>query len=144
MCTAVKCTILNPSTPQKKIAKRLCGQSDHDGYPPLPVNTKKTKRTFPEPSLFSNLGEIENSCNRVMTPDAPDRPRPGSRLTMNPVKLAKDTVEAAGYHWANRNFNWPMSVYIVLVHFAAVVGLCTVRSCKVETLMLANLLWPFT
>lgn len=66
------------------------------------------------------------------------------RLMLNPVALARETVETAGYHWRNGNINWHMTVYVVLVHAAAVVGLAAVRGCKVETLVLANVLWALT
>eukprot|EP00953_Heterococcus_sp_UTEX-ZZ885_P013114 7497-Heterococcus_DN1.PRE.1 len=44
-------------------------------------------------------------------------------LTLNPVTLVKDTAEAIAYHWKNKSINWPMGVYITLVHVAAVIGL---------------------
>lgn len=68
----------------------------------------------------------------------------GRTLTLNPITIAKDGVEAFVYHWKNKSINWPMAIYITLVHVAAVVGLMTIPQCKWQTLLLAFILWPIT
>lgn len=65
-------------------------------------------------------------------------------LTLNPFTLFKETVSTVAYHWNNGSINWPVSIYITLVHIAAVVGCCTVRDCKWQTCLLAFILWPIT
>jgi hypothetical protein len=65
-------------------------------------------------------------------------------LTLNPITLAKDTVEAIAYHWKNESINWPMGVYITLVHVAAVIGLFNVSVASWQTRFLALILWPIT
>lgn len=79
-----------------------------------------------------------------MASDSSDTVLEGRSLTLNPITLAKDTVEAVVYHWKNKSINWPMSIYITLVHVAAVVGVGTVTACKWQTLLLAFILWPIT
>lgn len=79
-----------------------------------------------------------------MVSDVSDIALDRRRLTLNPVTLARGTAESVKFHWRNGNINFPMSIYIALVHAAAVVGLATVRYCKVETLVLANVLWALT
>lgn len=68
----------------------------------------------------------------------------GRTLTLNPISMAKYAVEAAVYHWKNKSINWPMAIYITLVHVAAVVGVMTISECKWQTLLLAFILWPIT
>lgn len=80
----------------------------------------------------------------AMVSNASDIALDGRRLMLNPLTLARDTVETAAYHWRNGNINWHMTIYVALVHVAAVVGLAAVRDCKVETLVLANILWALT
>ena len=46
------------------------------------------------------------------------------------------------YHYKEGNFNWPMIIYISLVHYAAAVGVAKITQCSTETLMWAFLLWP--
>lgn len=79
-----------------------------------------------------------------MASDAADTVLHGRELTLNPITLAKDTVEAIVYHWKNKSINWPMAIYITLVHVAAVVGIFTIPNCKPQTLLLALILWPMT
>lgn len=79
-----------------------------------------------------------------MASDAPETVLHGRELTLNPITIAKDTVEAIVYHWKNKSINWPMAIYITLVHVAAVVGIFTIPDCKSQTLLLAFILWPIT
>ena len=79
-----------------------------------------------------------------MASDAADTVLHGREMTLNPITIAKDTVQAIVYHWKNKSINWPMAIYITLVHFAAVVGICTIPDCKSQTLLLAFVLCPIT
>lgn len=79
-----------------------------------------------------------------MASDLSDTILEGRALTLNPITLVKDTVEAIVYHWKNKSINWPMAIYITLVHVAAVVGAMTIVECKWQTLLLAFILWPIT
>ena len=46
------------------------------------------------------------------------------------------------HHWKEGNFNWPMIIYVSLVHCTALVGVAKITSCSIETLLWAFLLWP--
>ena len=45
-------------------------------------------------------------------------------------------------HYKQGNINWPMLVYISLVHFVAIAGLFAIPRCSKETLLWAFVLWP--
>ena len=47
-------------------------------------------------------------------------------------------------HYKAGNMNWPMGIYITLVHFAALMGLYSIPSCNKYTLLWAFLLWPIS
>lgn len=47
-------------------------------------------------------------------------------------------------HYKQGNINWPMSVYISLVHIVAIAGLFAIPRCSKETLLWAFLLWPIS
>ena len=57
-------------------------------------------------------------------------------------KMFMDIPKVVSYHWKERNFNWPMIIYISMVHAAATYGLFKVTSCSYETLIWAFCLWP--
>lgn len=47
------------------------------------------------------------------------------------------------YHYKEGNINWPMSIYITLVHIIALYALIhKVWQCSAETLLWAFILWP--
>lgn len=49
------------------------------------------------------------------------------------------------YHYKQGNINWPMSIYISLVHIVAIYGLLfKVKECSVDTLLWAFILWPIS
>lgn len=58
------------------------------------------------------------------------------------LQTLRDIPETIVYHYRNGNLNWPMIVYIGLVHTVAVMGLFALPSCSKETLLWAFLLWP--
>jgi stearoyl-CoA desaturase (delta-9 desaturase) len=53
-----------------------------------------------------------------------------------------DIPKVISYHYKNGNLNYPMIVYISLIHIIAVVGLTKVTSCSATTLLWAFILWP--
>ena len=56
-----------------------------------------------------------------------------------------DLVEIPGniaYHYKQGNLNYPMIVYISLVHIVAFMGLLALPQCSKETLLWAFALWP--
>eukprot|EP00957_Ditylum_brightwellii_P128975 9839105-Ditylum_brightwellii.AAC.1 len=59
-------------------------------------------------------------------------------------KMFRDIPSLVSYHWKEGNINWPMGIYISLVHVVAAVGLLTVPKCSAETLLWAFLLWPIS
>ena len=56
----------------------------------------------------------------------------------------RDSVKAVVDHYRQGNLNWPMVIYIGLVHVAAVVGVLSLPFCRWQTLLFAFLLWPIT
>jgi hypothetical protein len=46
------------------------------------------------------------------------------------------------YHYKEGNINYPMGIYVLLVHIVAIVGLLKIPACSVHTLMWAFILWP--
>ena len=54
----------------------------------------------------------------------------------------KDVPKNVAYHYKNGNMNWPMIIYISLVHIVATVGLFSLHKCSRETLLWAFVLWP--
>ena len=58
------------------------------------------------------------------------------------MKMVRDIPSVIGYHWKNKSLNYPMIIYISLVHAVAVAGVLRLRDCSAETLLFAFLLWP--
>jgi stearoyl-CoA desaturase (Delta-9 desaturase) len=56
--------------------------------------------------------------------------------------MFKDIPNVVVHHYKEGNINWPMLIYISLVHVVAVVGLFTIHKCSAETLLWAFILWP--
>jgi uncharacterized membrane protein YfcA len=57
-------------------------------------------------------------------------------------KMVRDIPSVVAYHYKEGNINWPMGIYITLVHAVAVTGVFYVPKCSYETLLWAFLLWP--
>jgi len=60
------------------------------------------------------------------------------------TKMFKDIPSVVRYHHKNNSLNYPMGIYITLVHVLGIVGLTKVMDCSKETLMWAFLLWPIS
>jgi len=56
----------------------------------------------------------------------------------------KSIPSLVAYHHREGTINYPMGIYITLVHVVAAVGLLTVTSCKPQTLLWAFVLWPIS
>lgn len=48
-------------------------------------------------------------------------------------QMFRDIPKLVSQHWKEGNFNWPMIVYISLVHIVAVIGLLTVPKASRDT-----------
>jgi len=59
-------------------------------------------------------------------------------------KAIKNALDTCVYHYKEGNVNWPMVVYITLVHVAACVGIWTIPKCTWQTLLWAFILWPIS
>jgi len=59
-------------------------------------------------------------------------------------QMFRDIPKVFKYHWEEKNFNWPMTIFLVLIHCAAVVGASKLTQCSAETLWLAFCLWPIS
>jgi hypothetical protein len=57
-------------------------------------------------------------------------------------KMVQDIPKVIGHYWKERSFNWPMIIYISLVHSAALYGVAKLSLCSRETLLWAFILWP--
>ena len=53
-----------------------------------------------------------------------------------------DIPKLISHHYKEGNLNWPMMVYISLVHVVALIGLTRITACSPETLLWAFILWP--
>jgi len=60
------------------------------------------------------------------------------------AKMFKDIPSVVRYHFANKSVNYPMGIYITIVHIVAAVGFFTIPQCKPETLIWAFILWPIS
>ena len=58
------------------------------------------------------------------------------------MKMVRDIPSLISYHWKEKNFNWPMIVYISIVHIAAFAGIPRLFDYAKETLLWAFILWP--
>lgn len=58
------------------------------------------------------------------------------------MKMWSDLPGLVAYHYKEGNINWPMGIYISLVHIVAVTGLFYLPKCSYETLIWAFILWP--
>lgn len=58
------------------------------------------------------------------------------------LKMFQDIPSLISYHYKKGNINWPMLIYISLVHIIAIVGLFTIPKCQTKTLFWAFILWP--
>lgn len=58
------------------------------------------------------------------------------------LKMVRDIPKVMSYHWKEGNYNWPMLIYISLVHVAASYGFVKMFSSSKETLLWAFCLWP--
>ena len=58
--------------------------------------------------------------------------------------MIADCFATISRHYREGNLNWPLIVYIFLVHVAAIVGLFTIPNCHKYTLLWAFALWPIS
>lgn len=59
-------------------------------------------------------------------------------------QMFRDIPGLVKYHWKEGNFNWPMVIYVSLVHYIAFVGVGRLTQCSAETLLWAFVLWPIS
>jgi len=59
-------------------------------------------------------------------------------------QMFRDIPKLVSHHWNEGTFNWPMIIYIGLVHALAAVGLMKTPYCSAETLYFAFMLWPIS
>ena len=58
------------------------------------------------------------------------------------MKMVRDIPSVVSHHYRNKELNWPMIIYVGLVHTIATVGLFTIPKCSAETLIWSFILWP--
>jgi len=59
-------------------------------------------------------------------------------------KMVSEIPSLVKYHYKEGNINWPMGIYITLVHVLGFVGVAKMMECSKETLMWAFILWPIS
>lgn len=57
-------------------------------------------------------------------------------------KMFRDIPKVVKHHWNEGTFNWPMIVFVTLVHTTAFAGIARLTQCSAETLIWAFALWP--
>ena len=57
-------------------------------------------------------------------------------------EMFRNIPSVVKHHYKEGTINWPMTIFLALVHAAAVVGVFTIPQCSKETLLWAFLLWP--
>jgi len=60
------------------------------------------------------------------------------------MNMFRQIPSVLSQHWRAGTFNWPMIVYISLVHFLGIAALLRLTQCMKETLLFAFILWPIT
>lgn len=60
------------------------------------------------------------------------------------MRMVKNIPGTISHHWKEGNINWPMGIYISLVHFAAGYGVLKSFEASYETLLWAFVLWPIS
>mmetsp|Transcript_5700 Transcript_5700/g.13689 ORF Transcript_5700/g.13689 Transcript_5700/m.13689 type:complete len:337 (-) Transcript_5700:183-1193(-) len=60
------------------------------------------------------------------------------------VKMVRDIPSVVSHHWREGTLNWPMGIYVTLVHVVAAVGATKIAACSAETLLWAFILWPIS
>jgi stearoyl-CoA desaturase (delta-9 desaturase) len=60
------------------------------------------------------------------------------------LKMVRDIPTVVSHHRKNGGLNWPMMIYVGLVHTIAIAGLFRVAKCSAETLIWAFILWPIS
>jgi len=58
------------------------------------------------------------------------------------AQMFGDIPQLISHHYKKGNVNWPMLIYVALVHVLAVVGIPKIMDCSKETLIWAFLCWP--
>ena len=58
------------------------------------------------------------------------------------LNLILNSIKTISFHYKTGNLNYPMIIYISLVHLAAIIGLFTITRCQIQTLIFAFILWP--
>lgn len=60
------------------------------------------------------------------------------------AQMFRDIPGLISYHYKAGNMNWPMLIYVSLVHMLALVGIPKIMNCSAETLAFAFILWPIS
>jgi len=79
-------------------------------------------------------------CRPPMTKQAEPERLEQRSLDLDPRNWVKHTV----YHYRAGNINWPMGLYITLVHYWATWGLRRLHVVSSQTLLWAFILWPIS
>ncbi len=58
--------------------------------------------------------------------------------------MVVEVLRTIAFHYKEGNINWPMVIYLTLVHFAALTGILHLFEAKWQTCLLAFMLWPVT
>jgi hypothetical protein len=90
-----------------------------------------------------STGDIEQSLCPYFQLLLPQSFQSYSAINMDlSLQMVRDLPGLVKHHYKEGNFNWPMIVYITIVHTVAIAGLFAIARAKVETLLWAFALWP--
>jgi len=59
-------------------------------------------------------------------------------------QMISESIKTVIFHYKAGNINWPLGIYVTLVHVAGCIGLTYLTSCHKYTLLLAFALWPIS
>jgi len=59
-------------------------------------------------------------------------------------EMLRNVPSLVSHHYKAKQINWPMGIYITLVHIVGAVGLTKITQCSAETLIWAFILWPIS
>lgn len=59
-------------------------------------------------------------------------------------EMLRNVPSLVSHHYKAKQLNWPMGIYITLVHIVGAVGLTKVAQCSAETLIWSFILWPIS
>ena len=93
-------------------------------------------------SLILHLGHKTHFLSLHRQQQQQQRTSPSTMLDLFTYSSFREMPTNVAYHYKHGNLNYPMIIYISLVHFVAIAGLFYLTEASRETLLWAFVLWP--